>query len=112
MFAKLLLIIVAVGAVACALLVIRQQRIDTFHEITQAHLRLQEHERTLWQMRAEIAERCRPSQVRLAMDELGLEWIPLPASAADASRAEIHLANQTQDAPTPRQSSHAHQAHR
>lgn len=103
MFSKLLFIVIAVGAVACALLVIRQQRIDTFHEITQTHRRLSEHERTLWEMRAEIAERCRPAQVRLAMNNLGLDWIPLPArpTAMPATEPNVRLANQTM----PRQTS-------
>ena len=97
MFAKLLFIIVAVGAVACGLLVIRQQRIDTFHEITQTHKRLSEHERTLWEMRAEIAERCRPSQVRLAMNGLDIEWVPLPArpETPRTRQPDVRLANQT-----------------
>lgn len=105
MFAKLLLIIVAVGAVACALLVIRQQRIDTFHEITQTHKRLSEHERTLWEMRAEIAERCRPSQVRLAMNGLEIDWVALPArpEVPPTQQPEVRLANQTKpaDAASP-----------
>ena len=97
MFAKLLFIVIAVGAVACALLVIRQQRIDTFHEITQTHRRLSEHERTLWEMRAEIAERCRPAQVRLAMNNLGLDWIPLPARPVflPTQEPKVRLANQS-----------------
>jgi len=79
MFAKLMIIIVAVGAVACALLVIRQQRIDTFHEMSQIHQRLLGHERTLWELRAGIAQRCRPSQVRLAVNQIGGEWMSIPA---------------------------------
>ena len=79
MFTKLMMIIVAVGAVACALLVIRQQRIDTFHEMSQIHQRLLGHERTLWELRAGIAQRCRPSQVRLAVNQLGGEWMSIPA---------------------------------
>lgn len=79
MFPKLLLIIIVVGATASALLVIRQQRIDTFHEISLIHHRLLMHERTLWEMRGEIAQRCRPSQVRLVMNQIGGEWVPIPA---------------------------------
>lgn len=102
MFGKLLLIIVCACAVACALLVIRQQRIDTFHEMTQTHRRLSEHERTLWQMRAEIAERCRPSEVRMAMNSLNLNWVPLPARPESPvlPGPDIRLANQTQR-PSP-----------
>lgn len=94
MFGKLLFIIVSVCAVACALLVIRQQRIDTFHDMTQVHRRLIEHERTLWQMRAEIAHRCRPSQVRLAMNGMNVEWVPLPARPTTLDVPEIRLATQ------------------
>jgi hypothetical protein len=93
MFGKLLFIIIAVCAVACALLVIRQRRIDTFHDMTRVHGRLLEHERTLWQMRAEIAERCRPSQVRLAMNGLHLEWVPLPARPDALLGVDVRLAN-------------------
>lgn len=97
MFAKLLFIIIVIAAAACALLVIRQQRIDAFHEITQTYKRLSEHERTLWTMRAEIAERCRPSQVRLAMNALDINWTPLPARPVSPSEIEprVRLANQT-----------------
>ncbi len=89
MFAKLLVIIMVVGATACALLVMRQQRIDTFHEISRIHQRLSAHERTLWEMRMEIAERCRPSQVRLVMNQMNINWVPIPAGPP---------ANLTQDA--------------
>lgn len=78
MFVKLMVIIMALAATASALLVIRQQRIDTFHEMSAIHQRLLIHERTLWELRSEIAHRCRPSQVRLAMHQLGDAWSPLP----------------------------------
>lgn len=93
MFAKLLFIIMCVGATACALLVIRQQRIDTFHEMSLIHQRLLIHERTLWDLRTEIAQRCRPSQVRLAMNQLGGTWVPIPATPQPSSRANVRLAS-------------------
>jgi hypothetical protein len=97
MLAKLMLIIIAVGATACALLVIRQQRIDTFHEISLIHHRLLTHERTLWELRGEIAQRCRPSQVRLVMNELGGNWVPIPAKpSGPAQRPDIRLAGRRQ----------------
>jgi hypothetical protein len=79
MLGKLLFIIMAAGAIASALLVNRQQRIETFHEMTATHQRLLEHEATLWRLRSEIAGRCRPSEVRSAIDRLKLEWIAIPA---------------------------------
>jgi hypothetical protein len=76
---KLLIILLVVGATASALLVNRQKRIETFHEMSQIHRRLHNHECTLWKLRVQIAARCRPSQVRLLVDRLGGEWIPIPA---------------------------------
>ena len=97
MFAKMLLIITVVGATACALLVIRQQRIDTFHEISRIHHRLLIHERTLWELRGEIAQRCRPSQVRLVMNQVGGEWVPIPARPLHPGQTPgVQLAGQRQ----------------
>lgn len=100
MFAKLLVIIMFVGATACALLVIRQQRIDTFHEISVVHQHLLTHERTLWELRGEIAERCRPSQVRLVMNQLGGQWAPIPARP-DTLHPSFQVAQRPPQAPAP-----------
>lgn len=97
MFAKSLVIILTLGATACALLVIRQQRIDTVHEMSVIHQRLLGHERTLWELRSEIAKRCRPSQVRLAMNQMGGTWVPIPASPPPFDRSHVRLARQTVD---------------
>ena len=97
MFAKLLFIILTLGATGCALLVIRQQRIDTVHEMSTIHQRLLGHERTLWELRSEIAKRCRPSQVRLAMNQMGGTWVPIPASPPPFDQAPVHLASQKTD---------------
>jgi hypothetical protein len=99
MFAKLLFIILVLGATACALLVIRQQRFDTVHEMSVIHQRLLGHERTLCELRSEIAKRCRPNQVRLAMNELGGTWVPIPASPPPYDQRQIRLASQQTDAP-------------
>jgi hypothetical protein len=74
MFAKLLAIILAVGVIGCALLVNRQKRIEAAHELTRLHQRLQQHERTLWDLKARIAQRCRPEEIRLAQQQLEGEW--------------------------------------
>lgn len=100
MFPKLLIIILFVGATACALLVIRQQRIDTFHEISVVHHRLLAHERTLWELRGEIAERCRPSQVRLVMNRIAGEWSPIPAGPPNP-QAHVQYASNVKVTPEP-----------
>jgi hypothetical protein len=96
MFAKLLVIVIAVGATACALLVNRQQRIATFHEMSLIHRRLLEHERTLWEMRSELAQKCRPTQVRLAMQKLNEQWTPIPAAPLPATQNKVQLAGMAQ----------------
>jgi hypothetical protein len=78
MFAKLLFAMVVAGAVACALLVNRQQRIDTAHEMSLVHGRLLLHQRTLWELQGEIARRCRPAEVRDAMAGLDCAWVAMP----------------------------------
>jgi hypothetical protein len=80
MFAKLLIIIVAIGAAACALLVVRQQRVELAHDVAMTHNRLLQHESALWDLRTEIAARVRPGDVRLLVDRMGGEWSPIPAS--------------------------------
>lgn len=82
MFFKLFIIILSVGALACTLLVIRQQRIEAAHEMSLIHHRLSESERTLWQLRSQIAGACRPEQVRSMVDHLGGEWTAIPAPRA------------------------------
>ena len=79
MLPKLIMVILVVGATASALLVNRQQRIETFHEMSIIHHRMLEHETTLWQLRSQVANRCRPEYVRAAMKNLGGEWTPIPA---------------------------------
>jgi hypothetical protein len=104
MFAKLLAIILTLGATGCALLVIRQHRIDTVHEMSTIHQRLLGHERTLWELRSEIAKRCRPSQVRLAMNQTGGTWVPIPASPPPFDQPALHLAtaHRSPNSETPR----------
>lgn len=95
MLGKLLIIILVVGATASALLVNRQKRIETFHEMSQVHRRLQNHEYNLWKLRMQIAGRCRPSQVRMLVDRMGGQWIPIPAPGSPIMPppADVRLAS-------------------
>ncbi len=87
MFPKLLLIIVVLGSTACALLVIRQQRIETAHRTALMHQELIEQQQRLWTMRAMIAARCRPECVRVAVSELGGAWSPVVGAEEQPSPA-------------------------
>jgi hypothetical protein len=62
-FAKIAVLIVSIGMVACALLGIRQGRILAAAETAQVQRRVAEHDRTLWRLRIEIASRVTPEQV-------------------------------------------------
>ncbi len=77
MFNKLLLVVAALGAIAVALLVNRQQRIETAHETAVLHERLAVQEQDLWRLRSEIAEACRPGTVQQAMTDLSATWSPI-----------------------------------
>ena len=63
MFAKIAVLIVSIGIVACALLGIRQGRILAAAETAQTQRRVAEHDRTLWRLRIEIASRVTPEAV-------------------------------------------------
>lgn len=98
MFPKLLLIILVAGAIAAALLVNRQHRIDTAHEITVLHERLTAKEQTLWRLETEIARRLRPEAIRRQLERMGGEWVALPAPPRKhrdrPERSKPHLAEQ------------------
>ena len=79
MFAKLLTIILAAGAVGLGLLVLRQQRIDTVHEIAEVHQQLVNHDKQLWSMHHELAEKCRVARIRQLMQQLENNWAPIPS---------------------------------
>jgi hypothetical protein len=102
MLVKLVFVILVVGTTASALLVNRQQRIETFHEMSVIHQRLLDQRSTLWKLQSQIAARSRPSEVREAVDHLSGAWAPIPASPmrsqADLQTASPRLINPEPDA--------------
>lgn len=79
MFGKLAFLILGLGVVAGVLLVNRQLRIQSAHELADAQRRVAQHDRTLWRLRAEIASRITPERVQSAAARLG----PLRAISQD-----------------------------
>jgi hypothetical protein len=77
MFAKLAFVVLGAGATAAGLLVLRQQRIETSHEMSRVHGQIMTHERALWHLRSEIAGACGPEAVRERLEDLGGEWVPI-----------------------------------
>ncbi len=80
MFLKLLLIILTIGGTASSLLVMRQQKVETIHDISGAYHRLRENERTLWMLQVEVARRNHPEELRRRLINLDLDWQPIPAA--------------------------------
>ncbi len=75
MFARLLVIVIAAGSTALGVLTLRQQQLRAGHELAQARLELMRTEERIRRVRAEIAERTSPENVRLLGDVLG-ELVP------------------------------------
>lgn len=70
MFAKVAVLIIAIGLCACALLAARQLRIQAAHELAEARLRLMQRDNELWRLRAQIAARVTPEHVQALASRL------------------------------------------
>jgi hypothetical protein len=70
-FAKLAITIVALGAFACALLAMRQSRLQAASEIAQAQLRIQKLDDELLRTRSEIARRLAPHELEALTRTVG-----------------------------------------
>ncbi len=101
MFAKLVAVVLALGACGCTLLALRQSRIQVASEIAQTQIRINEHDERLWVLRARIAERVTPEQVE-QMARAVAPLRPLVPPAVDG-RQELARTRQPQPAPPPRQ---------
>ena len=88
LFAKLAVMLVALGALGLGLLSLRQQRYEVSNQISKAHNRIVEQERTQWRMRAEVARRVDPADIRGYAERLNLELAPIqPGSTAVTATA-------------------------
>jgi len=77
MFAKLLTIILVLGAVTSVLLVNRQRRLELAHESAGLYRQITTHRQAVWASRCEIERRCRPESIRLAAESLEVAWSPV-----------------------------------
>ncbi len=77
MFRKLLAIILAFGVIGCVLLVNRQKQIEAAHEMSLIHHRLSDQERVIWELRAQISQRCRPEELQRSRELLDEQWQPI-----------------------------------
>lgn len=82
MFAKLVAVVVALGACGCTLLALRQSRLQVASEIAQTQIRINQEDERLWVLRARIAERVTPEQVEQMANLVG-PLRPLVAPVVD-----------------------------
>jgi len=82
MFYKMAFIILCIGAIGIGLLALRQQKIETIHDISLAYRHQREAEQTLWALQAELARRCRTDELRRRLEELNLDWHKIPAPSS------------------------------
>lgn len=71
LFAKLALVVIGVGLCACALLTVRQLRMEAAHQLAQTRLRILERDSALQRLRAQIAARVTPERVEVLASGLG-----------------------------------------
>lgn len=64
MFAKVVAIILSLGACAGVLLAARQARIQAAHDLAEARLRIVQRDQELWKFRARIATHVTPDRVQ------------------------------------------------
>ena len=99
LFSKLFLIMLALGAMGLGLLALRQQRYEVSNEISRAHNRIVEQERAQWRMRADVARRSDPADIRTYASKLNWELIPagestlLAATPAEGALGEQVVTN-------------------
>lgn len=82
MHLKTCFLILALGATACGLLVVRQQRIQTVHELASVSRRIDDLERTRWDLRIAIARATTPQRV----ETLAARFEPQPTALAHLNR--------------------------
>ena len=108
LFSKLFLILIALGAMGLGLLALRQQRYEVSNEISRAHNRIVEQERAQWRMRADVARRSDPADIRTYASKLKLELIPagestlLAATPAEGALGEHVVAKVVSSEAAPK----------
>ena len=89
MFAKLVAVVVALGACGCTLLALRQSRLQVASEIAQTQIRINQEDERLWVLRARIAERVTPEQVEQMASLVGPLRPLVPPVVDEKAMAEI-----------------------
>lgn len=91
---KASVLVVTGAALAIALLVVRQQRLQAVHEMTRSLERGAEHDRALWELRTRISKAIAPSEVR-AMAERHGPMTPILREVCPDPEPRLHPKNET-----------------
>jgi Cu/Ag efflux pump CusA len=70
-FAKLIVVILTIGIVACMLLTVRQQRLQAVHDIANIQRRVAEKDRALAEFRVDLAVRLTPERIEAMTRGIG-----------------------------------------
>ncbi len=76
MYAKLFVTVLAATALGAGLLGLRQQRLQTMHEMAELHADMDRPRRDTWDLQIEIGEKIEPDRLREAIDRNQLVMEP------------------------------------
>lgn len=69
MAAKIAFLILVIALTGASLLSVRQQRLQIVHEMTEHLERAERTQRAVWRVRAELAKRITPAEIRAAIED-------------------------------------------
>jgi hypothetical protein len=95
LFAKLVAVVLGLGACGCALLALRQSRLQVASELTQTQLRINGADERLWVLRARIGGRVTPEQVEQLAASIG----PMRPMAQPAPPQTVAMQPETRPRP-------------
>ncbi|MEM8739392.1 MAG: hypothetical protein AAGG38_13095 [Planctomycetota bacterium] len=81
MLPKLFSVIAVIVLIAAALLGMEQHRLRTLHAMADLHVQMDRDRKTTWEAQTHIAEGTHPAALQEAVQRVGLELAPLPATA-------------------------------
>ena len=91
MFAKLATVIIVLGAMFGALLVNRQERIDTAAEISRIHFKLEKQERERTRREAKVATSVMPDRIRTLLGDYASKPIPFRSDPSSATEEALRV---------------------
>lgn len=84
MYAKLFIAVLAITVLGAALLGLRQQRLQTMHEMAELHADMDRARRDTWNLQVEIGEKIEPDRLREAIERNQLVLEPSTRSSDSA----------------------------